>query len=172
MEERRYRIRINLQSGEIEVEGDKEFVKEEIKILINEVTNIFGKLSNKGRMEADEKVDTYNKHKSIKENLPYESFAEFYKIISPEKGLDKILLAAYWLDIKEGMEEIRPKDVENLLKNARVTPPASIARDMGILAGGQKAVLIKLKRGAYKVSNTGREEVERLLKEALEKDNE
>ncbi len=34
MKNGKYRIKINLQSGEIEVEGDKEFVKEEIRNLL------------------------------------------------------------------------------------------------------------------------------------------
>ncbi|HDD44125.1 MAG: hypothetical protein DRO88_12250 [Promethearchaeia archaeon] len=171
MEERIYRIKINLKSGEIEVEGDKEFVKGEMKNLINEIKNFLEtepSIQVLQKSERIQKTHAYKEPAHVAENLTYGSFAEFYKVLSPKKGQDKILVAAYWLDVKEGMKEIKPKDVENLLKNARITPPKSIGRDMSILASGKKAVLLKLKRGVYSVSDTGRKQIEDILKEKLE----
>ena len=78
------------------------------------------------------------------DEIPYESFAEFYKTFNPKSEQDKSLIAVYWLNKKLGKEKVTPKDVSNLLREASIPLPSDIARDMRILSGAKKAYLIKL----------------------------
>ena len=175
MEEKTYRIRINLSNGEIEVEGDKEFVKEEIRELIGEVKDIaiiptkFETETHTQKTEGE--VPGVSDIEITQKGIPYESFAEFYKAFEPKKEQEKSLIAVYWLNKMEGREKVTPKDVKILLKSASISLPSSISRDMRILSSGKKAYLIKMgKKGKtpeYKMSMTGEE----YIRSGLKKEN-
>lgn len=170
-----YRIKINLRNGEIEVEGDKEFVKEEIRHLIEEMGQL--KIIQRGfKPKIEEEISEKTEevaihHPAVTEEVPYESFAELYKAFDPKKEQEKSLIAVYWLNKKLGKEKVTPKDISNLLTDASIKLPSSISRDLRVLAGGKKAYLVKLSKTAkgktpeYKISMTG----ENYIKSRLQK---
>ena len=181
MDEKTYRIKVNLKSGEIEVEGDKEFVKEEIRNLIEEMKQlkiIQSEFKSKIEEEISEEIRSSEKieevaahYPAVIEKIPYESFAELYKDFYPQKEQEKALIAVYWLNKKLGKEKVAPKDVSSLLTDASIKLPSSISRDLRVLASGKKAYLIKLSKTAkgktpeYKISMTG----ENYIKARLQK---
>ena len=178
MDEKIYRIRVNLKSGEIEVEGDKEFVKEEIRELIEKVRDV----TTHTKFETEEKhtkiiedeVSTVSVIKGPPKEVPYESFVELYKSFNPRTKQEISLIAIYWLNKIVGKEKVTPDDVKKLLKDASISKPSNIARDMRELASGKKAYLIKIsgtskgKIPEYKISMTGEEYIKYRLKRGNE----
>ncbi len=70
MDEKTYRIKVNLESGEIEVEGDKEFVKTEIKILLGELQKFpvrYAPVKEPSQIEKKEERETEEGKPYIKE---------------------------------------------------------------------------------------------------------
>ena len=175
MDEKTYKIRVNLKSGEIEVEGDKEFVREEIRELIEMVrdTTTYTKFETEEThaKSTEDKVSIVSAMEEPQKEIPYESFAELYKAFAPKAEQEKSLIAVYWLNKKEGREKVTPKDVENLLRNASISLPSNISRDLKVLAGGKKAYLIKIsekslkgKTSEYRISMSGEEYIKSRLK--------
>ncbi|AKG91315.1 hypothetical protein GAH_01388 [Geoglobus ahangari] len=162
-----YRIKVNLKNGEIEVEGDKEFVKDEIEKLLERIVAKFS-LASSLEMDKDKKDVLTQSGAVTEQNMLFESFAEFYKAIDPKKEQDKSLIAVYWFNKFEGKDAVTPKDVVEILKDAGVPLPSNISRDLRELASGKKAYLIKVNvkggRPAYKLSMTGENYVNKLLR--------
>ncbi len=164
MDKNTYRIKVKLKNAEVEVEGDKEFVREEIRKLIEVINVITGIETEETHTNGTEnKVSTVNTIKEPQKEILYESFAELYKVFKPKTKQEISLIAVYWLNKIKGKDKVTPNDVKMLLKDASIPEPSDIARDMRVLASGSKAYLIKMSetsRGKipeYKISMSGEE---------------
>lgn len=153
-----YRIWIKKGDIEIEVEGDKDFVEKHIKEFKGELQ----KVTEKALPEEKSVSQVTEKKEEIKlENL---SLAEFYKMKQPKDHNETVVVFSYWLMIKEGKEEIRPKDIGECYSKIGIRKPTNIPHTMKILASGRKAYLSKTeKRGIYKIGMYGKELVEKEL---------
>lgn len=120
MEEKTCRIRINLSNGEIEVEGDKDFVKAEIKALLEELRKypkIYTPSKESYPIQEKEKVETKEKKPHIK---------EFIKEKKPSGALQTAVVLAYYLKEYEGKETFTKEDIMKIWTASGQKPPKKI----------------------------------------------
>lgn len=111
-----YRIRLNLNGLEIEVEGDKEFVESKISDL-----SWIDTLSQKLQTQAGKQTSSVSRIVST-EAKP--SFTEFSTEINPQTHLQRILTIAYYLYRFEN-RDFTYEDVENFYEQRRWPRPAN-----------------------------------------------
>jgi hypothetical protein len=155
MSEQNYRIRIKLSGLEIEAEGDKRFVIENIE-----------KYKKEMQLVAEELRFKEDKEGKKEEESEFEklSLAEFYKKKQPKDYNETVTIFSYWITKRKGVEGFAPKDIESLFSEIGAPKPANIPQIMKTLAGGKKAHLVRAgNRGLYKISLLGIDFVENKL---------
>ncbi|OYT50132.1 MAG: hypothetical protein DRI93_00035 [Aquificota bacterium] len=100
----------------------------------------------KAEAEAEKKVDIT----SVK------SLPELFKLKSPAKEGDKILLMAYWINKVLKKREFRASDIKELYKELKMDPPKNISYYLRKLSSDKMGLLMPgKKKGRYKISNLG-----------------
>lgn len=148
MEEKTYRIRINFRSGEIEVEGDKEFVKAEVEALIEKLQESFIKHpSYEGNIFESEtkKPETQEKKPHIK---------EFISEKRPSGGLQTAVVLAYYLRKYEGKETFTKEDLKNIWAASGQKPTKKMWQSV-IDGKNRYRWYEEVSRGVYKISPHG-----------------
>ena len=161
-----YRIKINLRNGEIEVEGDKEFVKTEIRALLEKLNKIRDVIQEehitRDILEQSEEIETISE--GMTEINQFDALSEFFKCKKPKKVWEKALVVAYWITCKENRDEFSPRDISERLKSIGIKPPGNPGDVLKKLSSAKKAYLLKgSSRGKYKLGMLGREYVENQL---------
>ena len=168
MEDGKYRIKINLQSGEIEVEGDKEFVKIEIRELLEELNKIRDVIQEehitRDISKQSEEIEITSER--MTEINQFDALSEFFKCKKPKKAWEKALVVAYWITYKENRDEFSPSDISERLKSIGIKPPENPGDVLKKLSSAKKAYLLKGSgRGKYKLGMLGKDYVENQLPE-------
>ncbi len=150
MGEKTYRIRINLTNGEIEVEGDKNFVKAETKVLIEELRkyhNIYipPKESYPIQQKQKEEMET-------KEKKPY--IKEFIKEKKPSGAMQTAVVLAYYLKKYEGKETFTKEDIKKIWTASGQKPPKKIWQSV-IDGKNRYQWFEQVSKGEYKLSPHG-----------------
>jgi len=148
MEEKKYRIKINLKNGEIEVEGDKEFVKAEVEILIEKLQESFIK-----QLSYEEDVPEIETKKS--ETLgkkPY--IKEFINEKKPSGGLQTAVVLAYYLFKYDGKETFTKEDLKKIWAASGQKPTKKMWQSV-IDGKNRYGWYEEVSRGVYKISAHG-----------------
>ncbi len=151
MSERNYKIRIKEGIYEFEIEGDKDFVEKFY-------TKIIGDLFKNHSIGFQ-----VSPHVEEKITLKEGSMLDFYKLKRPENHNENLLIIAYWLLIKQNIEEFSStKDILKAYDVIRLKKPSNIHQHIGelkkdgfIMPGDQS--------GFYKLTLIGIEYVENNL---------
>ncbi len=171
MEGKTYKIRVNVKNGEIEVEGDKDFVRKEIKDLLEIIskkikveTTIIGEESGQTEKASTKKDRLHSINEGASDLDQFNALTEFFKYKSPKKVWEKALVVAYWITYKENISEFSPSEISDRLKKIGVSPPGNPWDVLKKLASAKKAYLLKgNSRGKYKMGMLGKEYVENEL---------
>lgn len=148
MEEKTYRIKINLKNGEIEVEGDKEFVKAEVEILIEKLRESIVKQASYER-DISEIV---TKKPEIQEKKPH--IKEFINEKKPSGGLQTAVVLAYYLNKYEGKETFTKGDLKNIWAASGQRPTKKMWQSV-IDGKNRYRWYEEASRGVYKISAHG-----------------
>ncbi len=156
--EKTTRIRINLNSREVEWEGSEEFIKKYesviddfIEKIGNPVTLNNGIVSNVNSPTSSTDADS--------SNLP-SSFGEFYiKFPRNLKVVDKVLLAAYYIQRLSEDGLFNTKEVTEALNEQNI----EVTNTNAFITSLMKTSKIFKKSGKFKVSEKGCETVEEML---------
>lgn len=148
MENKMYRIKINLQSGEIEVEGDKEFVKTETKELLDRLQ----KLSiRRPPVKETTEIEEVEQGKA-EEAKPY--IKEFIEEKKPKGALQTAVVLAYYLTKYEGKETFTREDMKKMWTVSGQKPPKNIWQAM-IDGKNRYGWYEEVSKGEYKISLHG-----------------
>lgn len=145
MEQKTYRIRVRLQSCEIEVEGDKEFVKEEIRALLEEFQKIHEVFSS--QREPAQKLESMPEQKK-----PY--IKEFIEEKNPSGAQQTAVVLAYYLKEYEGKETFNKEDIKKIWIASGRKPPRKIWQSV-IDGKNRYQWFEEVSRGEYKISPHG-----------------
>ena len=148
MDEKTYRIKVNLKSGEIEVEGDKEFVKTEIKILLEELQKFpvrYTPVKEPSQIEEKEEKET-------EEGKPY--IKEFIEEKNPSGAMQTAVVLAYYLTKYEGKETFTKEDIKKIWIASGRKPPKKIWQSV-IDGKNRYQWFEEVSRGEYKLSPHG-----------------
>ncbi|RKX56108.1 MAG: hypothetical protein DRP29_09895, partial [Thermodesulfobacteriota bacterium] len=148
MEQKTYKIRINLQNGEIEVEGDKEFVETEIKTLLEEfqkLRKVYASLEESAQLEKEQKS-------ILKEKKPY--IKEFVKEKNPSTAQETAVVLAYYLKEYERKETFNAEDIKKIWTASGWKPPKKIWQSV-IDGKNRYQWFEEVSRGEYKISPHG-----------------
>jgi len=148
MEEKTYKIRINLKSGEIEVEGDKEFVKAEVEILIEKLRESFIKQQSYGEDISEKET----KKPEIQEKKPY--VKEFIEEKKPSSGLQSAVVLAYYLTKYEGKETFTEEDLKKIWSASKQKLPKKMWQSV-IDGKNRYSWYEKVSKKEYKISEHG-----------------
>lgn len=148
MEGEVYKIRINLQSGEVEVEGDKEFVKTEVKMLLEELqkpTSRYVPVKESSQIEKKEE-------KEIQGRKPY--IKEFIEEKKPSGAMQIAVVLAYYLKKYEGKETFTKEDIKKIWIASGQKPPKKIWQS--VIDGKRRHQWYEeVSRGEYELSLHG-----------------
>ncbi len=148
MEEKIYRIKINLQSGEIEVEGDKEFVKTEIERLLDKLQKRHIKYPLARETAEIGKVE----EGKFEGKKPY--IKEFIKEKKPNGALQTSVVLAYYLTKYERKETFTKEDMKKMWTVSGRKPPKKIWQ--AVVDGKNRyGWYEEVSRGEYKISPHG-----------------
>ncbi|MYH48039.1 MAG: hypothetical protein F4151_00530 [Gammaproteobacteria bacterium] len=100
-------------------------------------------------------------------------FAEFYDLFeaaSPDTGLDRALVAGYWLQVEKGQETFGSGPLNRELKHLGY-PASNITRDLGRLMNRTPKLVMKVRkegsarqsRNRYKLTSSGIDAVSQML---------
>lgn len=152
------RLRINLSTREIEIEGSEEFVREYAQRLEDAISLLMKPSKHEPVSAAKIGVQEEDSVPPMKEipEIFGEFFAQFPRGISDN---DKVLVAAYYTQTRDPEKKFKTKEANNYLKEQGIK-----------VANASEAVRqqIRMKRmfsvgkGSYKVSQQGLEYIESL----------
>ena len=148
MEEKTYKIRINLSDGMIEVEGDKDFVKSEIRELLEEIQKYKAKYIHSKKLSQVNEI----KEEEIQENKLH--IKEFIEEKKPSNSLQTAVVLAYYLWKYEGKETFTVEDLKKIWVASGQKPPKRIRQSI-IDAKRHHNWFENVSRGAYKLSPHG-----------------
>jgi len=99
---------------------------------------------------------------------------EFFANLRPIQDIDKVLSAAYFLNVQEQLTDFTSESVKKCLLTGKIPPPANIS--LGILANARKGFLAQSEKGGSKrnswfITQSGLAEIHRRL-ESSEADHE
>ena len=98
------------------------------------------------------------------------SIPEFYNLVKPSTHNDSILLFAFWLKVNNEQELFEPKDIDSCYSDSIIKPPKNLHDSMRKLASGEKALLVREKKGIYRLSHLGIDHINKLLSEINNQD--
>ncbi|WP_456397554.1 hypothetical protein [Desulfurobacterium sp.] len=151
MEEKTYRIRINLQNGEIEVEGDKEFVRAEVEILIEKLQKLRDPFIKQPSYDREiSEIET--KKPEIQEKKPH--IREFINEKRPSGGLQTAVVLAYYLYKYEGKETFTKEDLKDIWAASGQKPTKKMWQSV-IDGKNRYRWYEEVSRGVYKISPHG-----------------
>jgi len=150
-----YKIRIKIGDIEIEVDGDKEFVVQQIKEFSTEIPNF-------GKEFSSQKGTIVTKTPNEKSKLEGISLAEFYKQKKPKEDIDVALTIAYYLTSSEEREKFTNKEIKDETDKLgyKLSNPAVTLKEA---AKGKKAYVRKIGTGKWALTTEGRRFVEEEL---------
>lgn len=102
-------------------------------------------------------------------NSEASTLAEFYDSASPKTDADKVLVAAYWFQFREGQQEIEARRINTELKHLGYGV-GNITRAFENLKATKPALIVQTRKDGstrqaqkkFKVTNEGRKAVERM----------
>ena len=161
-----YRIRIKKGETELEVEGDKEFVKE----LFEEFKTDMYSLPESKINSSQSIISQNGQIQLIRDKY---TLQKLYKILNPTTNLDRIIIFGYWILKAEKIEEFSINDIINYFEKFKIKKPAYITRDFRKLVNPSKGYLIIGKtEGYYSLSYDGIQYIEeKLNKLEIEENN-
>ena len=104
------------------------------------------------------------------EDGEYGNLSEFFNACAPSADADRVLVAAYWFQYKEGQDEAESQRINKELKNLG-HGVGNITRAFNILKGQKPALVVQTRkegttkqaRKKYKVTAAGKKQVEEML---------
>ena len=161
-------IRVRQGNWEIEVSAPKEeFVLEESKRLIEDFLSKGNEVHQQDENVTESSVNGSNGHHQQRALKP-ESLGEFFGQFKFQTNLDKILILAYWSEVRQGQPSFTSEEILAKFKDVKEQQPGYIERDMKSLV--KKKFLLENGKSdnkvAYSLTNTGIREVETRLSQA------
>jgi len=151
MNEKNYKTRVKIGNVEIEVEGDKEFVKEEISSLLKQLKSI---PVEEVRPKEEMEVMTAEKQPVLETGKP--PIKEFIDEKRPSKSLQTAVVLAYYLFKFEKRETFKEEDLKKIWIASGVKPPKKMKIRQTVTDGKSKyGWFEKVSRGQYKLSPHG-----------------
>lgn len=109
----------------------------------------------------------------VEESPGASGFAEFHGLVeaaTPDTGLDRVLVAGYWLQVEKGQETFGSGPLNRELKHLGY-PSANITRDLGKLMNRSPQLVMKVRkegsarqsRNRYKLTSSGIDAVSQML---------
>ena len=150
--EYKYRIKINLQSGEIEVEGDKEFVKKEIIELLEKLETKY--IPEKNVQAVSEQSDETKELLETEKQKIY--IKDFVVQKDPKNAQEAIVVMAYYLSKFENKETFSAEDLKTLwtASGVKVKPPKKMNQAI-IDAKNRHGWFDRVKTKIYKINEHG-----------------
>jgi len=159
MDEKLFRIKINLSDREIEIEGDKDFIKEELYQLLGELkASEETKVGTEGTYTPGEPTESSGKNESI----PY--IKTFVKEKNPQSAKDTAVVIAYYLYKYKNKPSFDKKTLEEWWRAAGAKPPKHIWQSV-IDSKNENKWFELVSKGEYKISTHGIYHVENELPE-------
>lgn len=158
------RIRINLNSREIEIEGPEQFI-EKYDAIINSYLEHMSNAPEKatvlgGKNSADTQTDGDTPQDQNRYEPKYQSFGEFYsKIPKSAKDVDKILAAGYFVQNSSNDGAFSTKDASKLLIEQHV----KLSNASAFMKSNLETRKAFKHEGKYKVSEQGIEYLKKLM---------
>ncbi len=150
MDSIKYRIRVNLTDKEIEVEGDKDFVKEEIKALLEAIKEISLKPPKSTYSEETSEIEDV-KVQNIGDK-PY--IKDFIAQKNPSGSLQTAVTLACYLYKYEGKNTFNKDDIKKIWVASGKKPPKKIWQ--AVIDGKNRYQWFEeVSRGEYKISPHG-----------------
>jgi hypothetical protein len=147
MNEQTYKIRVNLSNKEIEVEGDKEFVREEIRVLLKEISR-----TSFEHTIPEEPSDVDISEEQTSEEKPY--IKDFINWKNPNGAIQTAVALAYYLYKYEDKETFNKEDIKKLWIASGQKPPKKIWQ--AVIDGKNRHQWYEeVSRGVYKISPHG-----------------
>ena len=157
--EKTCRIKLDLNGILIEMEGDKEFIENNLltitKLLkedLLQTKNQLGLINNKLEDNQEEQQATTKKI----------TLTEFCQQKKPKSAQDAALLIAYYLYKYEGQEEFTAEDLRNRWNETKVKPPKNISQTV-IDCARKKRWFERTSARKYKITEHGIYDVENLF---------
>ena len=164
------RVRLNLASGEIEIQGSEEFVERQLSNL----ESLISTLSHNNRLQtqspsspedkADKETTTTTTTTTTEPQLP-DTFGEWLNQF-PDDIIDseKALIAAYYIQTKSADDEFKTSEVNKILKEQGVKL-ANTSNSIKRLVSRKLAFATRKvgKISYYRLSKNGREHLASLL---------
>ena len=119
--------------------------------------------------KSDNRIINENSE-SVTERNQFEHFHELYDATNPDSGLERVLVAAYWFQEIEGIENLEAYRINTLLKNIGY-PSSNITRDMNTLMSRNPRLIMQIRkegtlkqsRKRYRLTRPGIQAVEKMI---------
>jgi hypothetical protein len=120
------KVKINIHLGELEFEGSEEFVKgqmDKLEAIVDIIAQLYVDEENNEIEEVvyEERKEVEESKLMLEEEKPLEvpeTFGEWkHRFIDDTNDLDKVLMTAYFTQIKSGQNEFKTKEVNDTLKD-------------------------------------------------------
>lgn len=160
------RVRINLASGEIEIQGSEEFVERQLSNLESLISTLSynNRLQTQSPSSPEGKVDKETTTTTTEPQLP-DTFGEWLNQFPDDiNDSEKALIAAYYIQMKSADNEFKTFEVNKILKEQGVKL-ANTSNSIKRLVS-RKLAFTTRKEGKisyYRLSKNGREHLASLL---------
>ena len=150
-------IRVRVGEAEIEVTGPKEFAEGKIAEFLKQQQT--PQLPPTKRAGHQERIAT---NASVKQSSP----AQLFNKCKPKSEVDKVLLAAYYLEKLRNQQDSTALEVRDLVKEAKRTPPKNPndAINQNIKKGLMMSAGSRENKIAFMLTSDGEAAVEEMLK--------
>lgn len=132
MEEKRARLKLNLHTGEVEIEGSEEFVTQQSANLENIIRVINARPIPEVKQDANNTENNFQTKENINDGISLpENFGEWInKLPKDASDADKLLLAGYFVQRQSKENAFRTREVTKLLKDHGIylTNPSQTAK--------------------------------------------
>jgi|GEM_PF-58240 len=159
MERTGYYLKLRIDSSEIEVAGDKDFVEEKYKEFKEQMMS---------RKHPSPEPMVEEKQKVIEPATSKitEDFVSFYHKVEPKDGSDTVLTAVYYMQQKDGRESVKTREIAKFLKDhgIKLSNTSAYVKHLGSIKKGDLISTGKVgKESSYKLSLSGKKKIEEKL---------
>ena len=156
MERTGYYLKLRIDSSEIEVAGDKDFVEEKYREFKEQIIS---------RKHPSLKPMVEEKQKVIEPATSEiaEDFVSFYHKVEPKDGFDTVLTAVYYMQQKDNRESVKTREIAKFLKDhgIRLSNTSTYVKQLGSIKKGDLISVGKVgKESSYKLSLVGKKKIE------------
>ena len=160
------RVRIKIGKNELEIEGNEDFVKEEIEKLFEKIEwrREEKQIEEDSRQVENKKVEENQFNESDKDEVNYEKpyIKDFANDKNPSSNQEKALVLAYYLKKYEGKEKFGVEDIKELWIVSEFKPPKYIKQTLRDVKN-KKRWFERVDSGIYELTMHGEHFVKREL---------